>query len=150
MLKDFRVTVYTCNARRLSNKMGVLAHDAQSLKLHVIHISEAGVGPEKPMGLSGYTPLALERSGPNRGSVMYVRNDLYPRILRIYDSNEEEEMSGAEIIQIQLDTVPKTSIYGIYLETGKSVEEKEHAHTMLKKRVDECISRGHNVMIMDD
>ena len=59
-------------------------------------------------------------------------------------------MSGAEIIQIQLDTVPKTSIYGIYLETGKSVEEKEHAHSMLKKRVDECISRGHNVMIMGD
>ena len=120
VLKDVRVTVYTCNARRLSNKMGVLASDAQSLKLDVIHISEAGVGPEKAMGLSGYTVLTLERSGPNRGSVMYVKNYLYNRILRIYDVNEEEEKSGAEIIQIQIDTVPKTSIYGMYLERKKS------------------------------
>ena len=150
VLKDYRVTVYTCKAGRLSNKMAVLAHDAQAMKLHVIHISEAGVGPEKPMGLSGYTPLPLERSGPNRGSVIYVRNDIFPRILRIYDSDKDEETSGAEIIQIQLDTVPATSIYGIYLETGKKVEEKEHAHRMLKKRVDECIRKGHNVIMMGD
>ena len=30
------------------------------------------------------------------------------------------------------------------------MEEKEHAHTMLKRRVDEDIRRGHNVMIMGD
>ena len=81
---------------------------------------------------------------------MYVRNDIYPRILRIYDSDKDEETSGAEIIQIQLDTVPATSIYGIYLETNKKVEEKEHAHRMLKKRVDECIKKGHNVIMMGD
>ena len=115
--------------------MAVLAHDAQHMKLGVIHISEAGIGPEKAMGLSGYTPLPLERSGPNRGSVMYVRNDIYPRILRIFDSDKDEELSGAEIIQIQLDTVPPTSIYGIYLETGKLKPEKEHAHRMLKKEI---------------
>ena len=70
VLKQWRCNVYTCNAGRLSNKMAVLAHDAQRLKLGVIHISEAGVGPEKPMGLSGYTAISLERSGPNRGSLM--------------------------------------------------------------------------------
>ena len=70
VLKQWRCNVYTCNAGRLSNKMAVLAHDAQRLKLGVIHISEAGVGPEKTMRLSGYTSISLERSGPNRGSVM--------------------------------------------------------------------------------
>ena len=83
--------MYTSNAGKLSNKMAVLAHDAQKLKLGVIHISEAGVGPEKPMGLSGYTPLSLERSGPNRGSVMYVRNDIYPRCLRIFDKKRKRK-----------------------------------------------------------
>ena len=138
VLKDWRCTVYTCNAGRLSNKMPVLAHDEQKLKLGVIHISEAGIGPEKPMGLSGYTPLPLERPGANRGSVMYVRNDIYPRCLRIFDQDKDEELSGAEIIQIQLDTIPATSIFGLYMETGKLKDEKEHAHKMLQKRVDKC------------
>ena len=150
VLKEWRCTVYTCNAGRLSNKMAVLAHDAQKLKLGVIHISEAGVGPEKPMGLSGYTPLVLERAGPNRGSVMYVRNDIYPRCLRIFDKKKEEEETGAEIIQIQLDTIPATSIFGVYLETSKPKEDKEHAHKMLQKRVDNCIKKGHNVIMMGD
>ena len=120
------------------------------MKLDVIHISEAGIGPTKTMGLTGYTALGLERSDPNMGSVMYVKNYIYSRIIRIYDKDEEEEKSGSEIIQIQIDTVPKTSIYGLYLETGKSVEEKEHAHTMLKRRVDEDTRRGHNVLMMGD
>ena len=75
--------MYTCNARNAKNKVGVIASDAQSLKLDVVHISEAGVGPEKAMGLSGYEALSLERSGPNRGSVMYVKHYLYKRSVRI-------------------------------------------------------------------
>ena len=138
VLKQWRCNVYTCNAGRLSNKMAVLAHDAQRLKLGVIHISEAGVGPEKPMGLSGYTPISLERSGPNRGLVMYIRNDIYPRCLRIFDPKKEEEETGAEIMQIQIDTIPATSIFGVYLETSKPVEAKEHAHKMLQKRVEQA------------
>ena len=81
---------------------------------------------------------------------MYVRNDIYPRCLRIFDQNKDEELSGAEIIQIQLDTIPATSIYGLYMETGKLKDEKEHAHKMLQKRVDNCIKKGHNVIMMGD
>ena len=66
VLKKWPCKLYTCNAGRLSNKMAVLAHDAQRLKLGVIHISEAGVGPAAPMGLSGYTVIKLERPGKNR------------------------------------------------------------------------------------
>ena len=36
------------------------------------------------------------------------------------------------------------------METGKKKEEKEHAHKMLQKRVDKCIEKGHNVIMMGD
>ena len=150
VIKRWHCKLYTCNAGRLSNKMAILAHDAQKLKLGVIHISEAGVGPAAPMGLSGYTVIKLERSGPNRGSLMYIRNFIYPRCLRIFDPKKEEEETGAEIMQIQIDTVPPTSIFGVYLETGKPVEAKEHAHKMLQKRVEKCTKKGHNVIMMGD
>ena len=107
VIKRWHCKLYTCNAGRLSNKMAILAHDAQKLKLGVIHISEAGVGPAAPMGLSGYTVIKLERSGPNRGSLMYIRNDIYPRCLRIFDPKREEEETCAEIMHIQLDTDTK-------------------------------------------
>ena len=94
----------------------------------MIHLGEAGVGPEKARDLSGYETLELERSGPNRGSVMYVKKYLYNKSVRVYDKESKEEKTGAEIIQLLINSVPKTSIYGVYLETGKSNEEKEHAH----------------------
>ena len=119
--------------------MAILAHDAQKLKLGVIHISEAGVGPAVPMGLSGYTVIKLERPEPNRGSLMYIRNDIYPRSLRVYEPKEED--TGAEIIQIQIDTVPPTHIIGVYLETNKPVEAKEYAHKKLQKKVEKCIKK---------
>ena len=88
VVKNVRVKVYTCNARNAKNKMGVIASDGQTLKVDVLHISEAGVGPEKASGLSGYETLELERSGPNRGSVMYVKHYIYKRSVRIYDLDE--------------------------------------------------------------
>ena len=57
-------------------------------------------------------------------------------------TKKEEEETGAEIIQIQIDTIPATSIFGVYLETSKPKEDKEHAHKMLQKRVDKCIKTG--------
>ena len=38
VVKRWPVKLYTCNAGRLTNKMAILAHDAQKLKLGVIHI----------------------------------------------------------------------------------------------------------------
>merc|ERR1711892_1510108 len=116
----------------------------------VIHLGEAGVGPDKARDLSGYETLELARSGPNRGSVMYVKKYLYEKLVRIYDKEGEEEKKGAEIIQLLISSVPKTSIYGVYLETGKSNKEKAHAHQRLKGRVDDDIRNGYNVLIMGD
>ena len=71
------------------------------------------------MGMTGY-----KRKEQNRGSVMYVRNDLYARMVRVYAQKEED--TGAEVIQLQMDTVPPTNIFGVYLETGKLAEDKEY------------------------
>merc|ERR1711892_540001 len=134
VIKNVPVKIYTCNARNANEKMEVVASDGQKFKTDVIHLGEAGVGPNKARDLSGYTTLELARSGPNRGSVMYVKKYLYEKSVRIYDKEGEEENKGAEIIQLLISSVQKTSIYGVYLETGKSNEEKAHAHQRLTGR----------------
>ena len=79
---------------------------------------------------------------------MYVRNDLYARTVRVHEPNEEK--TGAEVIQMQMDTVPATQIFGVYQETGKPAEAKEYAHNKLQKRVAECTKAGQNVILMGD
>ena len=79
---------------------------------------------------------------------MYIRNDLYARTLRVYAPNEEK--TGAEVIQMQIDTVPPTQIFGVYQETGIPAEAKEYAHNKLQKRVEKCTRAGQNVILMGD
>ena len=79
----------------------------------MIHICEAGLGPAVPMGLTGYTE-------PNRGSLMYIRNDIYRRCLRVYEPKEED--TGAEIIQIKIDTVSR-SYFGLSALSRLSVSD---------------------------
>ena len=62
---------------------------------------------------------------------MFVRNDLYARMVRVYAPKEEN--TGAEVIQMQIDTVPPTNIFGVYLETEKLAGDKEYAHNNLQK-----------------
>ena len=135
VIKKVPVKFYSCNSSRITNKMPILAHDVQKHKLDVIHISEAGLQKKEPMGMTGYKSVKLTRKEPNRGSVMYVRNDLMARMVRVYAQKEED--TGAEVIQLQMDTIPPTNIFGVYLETGKLAEDKEYAHNKLKKRVTE-------------
>ena len=130
-MKNVPVKFYSCNAGRLTNKMAILAHDVQKHKLDVIHISEAGLQKKVPMGMTGYTVVKLERSEQNRGSLMYIRNDLYARTVRAYAPKEEK--SGAEVIQMEMDTVAPTNIFGVYLETGKLPGDKKYAHNNLQK-----------------
>ena len=54
--------------------------------------------------------------------MIWVRNDLMDRMVRVYAQKEEE--TGAEIIQLQMETIPPKNIFGVYLETRKPVEEK--------------------------
>ena len=91
MVKIVPVKFYLCNAGRLTNKMAILAHDVQKHKLDVIHISEAGLQKQLPMGVTGYTVVKLERSEQNRGSVMYIRNDLYARTVRVYVKKKNKQ-----------------------------------------------------------
>ena len=83
--------------------------------------------------------MKLEISEQNRGSVMYIWNDLYARTVRVYAKKEEQ--TGSEKIQMQMETVPPTQILGVYQETGKLADSKEHAHKILHK----CTKFDHNV-----
>ena len=91
VVKKVLVKFYSCNAGRITNKMAILAHDVQKHKLDVIHISEAGLQKKEPMGLTGYKSVKLARKEQNRGSVMYIRNDLYARMVRVYAPKEEKQ-----------------------------------------------------------
>mgnify|MGYP001365971021 CR=1 FL=1 len=102
--------------------MPILVHDVQKHKLDVIHISEAGLQKKEPMGMTGYKSVKLTRKEPNRGSVIWVRNDLMERMVRVYAQKEEE--TGAEVIQLQMDTVPPTNIFGVYLAEDKGRVQK--------------------------
>ena len=114
----------------MTNKMPILAHDVGKHKFDVIHISEAGLLKKDPTGMTGYKAVKLARKEPNRGSVIWVRADLMDRMVRVYAPKEEDK--GSEIIQLQMDTIPPTNIFGVYLETGKSDKEKEYTHQGLK------------------
>ena len=140
------VKFYSCNAGRLTNKMAILAHNVQKHKLDVIHISEAGLQKKVPMGLTGYTVVKLERLEQNRESLMYIRNDLYARTVRVHEPNKEK--TGAEVIQMKMDTVLPKQIFGLYQETGKPAEAKEYGHNKLQKRVGKCTRAGQNMILM--
>ena len=61
--------------------------------------------------------------------MIYVRDDIYQRTMRIFDQNKDEELKGAEIIQLQVDTIPVTSIYGL---TWRQ-EKRKRKRNMLTK-----------------
>ena len=148
VIKKVPVKFYSCNSSRITNKMPILAHDVGKHKFDVIHISEAGLLKKDPTGMTGYKAVKLARKETNRGSVIWVRADLMDRMVRVYAPKEDDK--GSEIIQLQMDTIPPTNIFGVYLETGKPDEEKEYAHQNLKQRVTECKNEGQNVILMGD
>ena len=80
--------------------------------------------------------------------MIWVRSDLMDRMVKVYAPKEED--SGSEVIQLQMDTILPTNIFGVYLETGKPDEEKEHAHQKLQQRLTEFKIEGQNVILMGD
>ena len=140
VVKKVPITFYTCNASHITNKMPILAHDLGKHKFDVVHITDAGLLKKEPTGITGYKSVKLVRKEPNRGSFIWVRADYMDRVYA-----PKEEATGSEIIQLQMDTIPPTIIFGVYQETGKPADEAESAHTSLRKRVTECEERGQNV-----
>ena len=113
VVKKVLITFDTCNASHITNKMPILAHDVGKHKFDVIYLSEAVLLKKDPTGMTGYKSVKLTRKEPNRGSVIWVRNNLMDRMVRVYAQKEEE--TGAEVIQLQMDTTPPTKIFGVYL-----------------------------------
>ena len=103
---------------------------------------------KEPTGMTGYKAVKLTRKEHNRGSVIWVRADYLDRMVRVYDPDDDN--IGSEVIQLQMDTLPPTNIFGVYQETGKTTEEVEIAHIVLRRRVTECEAKGQNVILMGD
>ena len=122
----------------------IIAHIVAKHKFEVF--TEAGLQEKEPTGMTGYKSVKLTRKEPNRGSVIWVRADYMDRMVRVYDPDEDK--IGSEVIQLQMDTLPPTNIFGVYKETGKPIEEVENAHASLRKRVTECEERGQNLVLM--
>ena len=55
------------------------------------------------MGMTGYKSVRLARKESNRGSVIWVRSNLMDRMVRVYAPKKKD--TGAEIIQLQMDTI---------------------------------------------
>ena len=80
----------TVNANHLSNKMTSLQHTTYSRNLDVVHITEAGLGKKIPETMKGYKSIKLENESPNRGSVMYVKEEYYDKMVRITESEDKK------------------------------------------------------------
>ena len=53
-MKQQPITLYTCNANHITNKMPTVAHTTYEDNLNVIHITEAGLQQKLPDALKGY------------------------------------------------------------------------------------------------
>ena len=107
-MKKVPMTFYTCNANHITN----MAHDVAKHKFDVIHITEAGLKGQEPTGMTGYKAVKLQRKEHNRGSVIWVRESYLDRMVRVYDP--EDDNIGSEVIHLQMDTIPPTTIIGVY------------------------------------
>ena len=65
--------------------------------------------------------------------MIWVRADYLDRMVRVYDPDDDK--IGIEVIQLQMDTLPPKNTFGVYQDTGKSMEEVEIAHRVLRRRV---------------
>ena len=65
----------TDSANHLSNKTTSLQHTTYSRNLDVVHITEACLVKKLLETMKGYKSIKLEHNSPNRGSVMYVKEE---------------------------------------------------------------------------
>ena len=70
--------------------------------------------------MKGYKTIKLEHESPNRGSVMYVKEEYYDKMVRI--TAPEDKKIGSEIIHILLNTLPPTNTIGVYQETNITIK----------------------------
>ena len=62
--------------------------------------------------------IKLEHDNPNRGSVIYVKEEYYDKI-----TEPENKKIGSEIIHILLNTLPLTNIIEVYQEMNITIKK---------------------------
>ena len=127
VVKKVPITFYSCNASHIMNKMLIIGHNVWKHKFDVIRMSEAGLLKKDPTGMTGYKSVKLARKEPNRGWVIWVRADLMDRMVRVYAQNKED--TGSEIIQLQMDTIPRQTFSGC---TKKQENQMKKKNTLIR------------------
>ena len=123
IMKQQPITLYTCNANNVTNRMPTVMQKTCKENLDVFYITEAG--QKLPDVMKGYKAVTHDRPEHNRGSVMWVKDYYHHRMVRVDDP--EDKNIGSEIINVLLDTLPPKNIMGVYQETGITSEKNEDA-----------------------
>ena len=98
--------------------------------------------------MKGYRAIKLEHESTNRGSVMYVKEEYYGRMVRIQETGYAK--IGSEIMHILLDTQPATNIIGVYQGTDITKDKADGAHKVLNEKVKKRVERGKDCIIVGD
>ena len=75
VMKEKIGKIYSVNAKHLPNKMLTLKNTSYNRDLDFVQTTEAGLGTNEPEEMKGFRAIKLEHKSPNRGSVLYVRNE---------------------------------------------------------------------------
>ena len=92
-----------------ANHLTSLQRTTYSRNLDVVHITEASLGKKSPEKMKGYKFIKLEHKSPNRGSVMYVKEENYDKMVRITEPEDKKIVS--DIIHILLNTLPRNKYH---------------------------------------
>ena len=81
IIRRQQVSFMTVKANQVTNKMASIEHTIYAKNYDVVHITEAGLGKKLPDTIKGYRAIKLDHISPNRGSIMYVKNEYYEKMV---------------------------------------------------------------------
>ena len=85
-----KIKMYSVNAKRLRSKMMSIQDTSCIRNLDFVHITEVVLGTHAAPEMKGFQLFKDNHKNPNRGSVLYVRDEYAKRLLRV---TEEEKKS---------------------------------------------------------
>ena len=62
----------------------------------------------------------------------------------------EEDTVGSEFIHLRLEGSPSVNIISVYLEPGNSGDCAKKTHKTLEDKVQKCVNKGEECLIMED
>ena len=73
-----------------NNKMSSIQHTTYTRNYDIFYITETGLGKKLPDTIEGYRAIKLDHNSPNKGLLMYVKNEYYNKMVRITDPDDKQ------------------------------------------------------------